>query len=97
MSTTQVLTFSPSPLPRQTMVIQIAIIDDNLVESTENLDGVLTLTTTDDAINLLPSVASISIIDNDGMYISTLKSLTFFNDIIYCISTHVYLYVESRK
>ena len=68
MSTTQVLTFSPSPLPRQAMVIQIAIINDNFVESVENLDGVLTLTTTDDAINLQPSEASISIIDDDGLY-----------------------------
>ena len=67
MSTTQVLTFSPSLLAVQTMVIQIAIIDDSLVESTENLDGVLTLNTTDEAIYLLPSDSSISIIDNDGM------------------------------
>ena len=79
-STTQVLTFSPSQLPRQAMAIQIAIVDDNLVESTENLDGVLTLTTTEDVINLQPSVASISIIDNDGMHIITHKSLTYFND-----------------
>ena len=78
MSTTQVLTFSPSSLAVQTTVIQIAIIDDSLVESTENLDGVLTLNTTDEAINLLPSDLSISIIDNDGMLI-TLKLFISIN------------------
>ena len=41
---------------------------DNLVESTEYLDGVLTLNTTDEAINLQPLEALISIIDNDGTH-----------------------------
>ena len=67
LSATKVLTFSPSSLAIQTTVIQIAIINDNLVESTENLDGVLTLNTIDEAINLQPSEAFISIIDDDGM------------------------------
>ena len=77
-STTQVLTFLPSSLAIQTTVIQIAIIDDSFVESTENLDAVLTLNTIDETINLQPSEASISIIDDDGM-LNTLKLFTSYN------------------
>ena len=78
MSTTQVLTFSPSLLAVQTTIVQISITDDSLVESTENFVGVLTLNTTDEAIYLQPSETSISIIDNDGM-LNTLKCFISYN------------------
>ena len=78
MSATKVLTFSPSSLTIQTTVIQIAIINDNLVESTGNLDGVLTLNTINEAITLQPSEAFISIIDDDGM-LNRLKLFISYN------------------
>lgn len=69
----RVLTFSPSLLARQTMVIRIAIRDDLFVERRENLDGVLVLDAPDPAVTLIPAEASINIIDNDGMYKHTLN------------------------
>ena len=78
MSTTQVLTFSPSLLAVQTTIVQISITDDSFVESTENFVGVLTLNTIDEAINLQPSETSISIIDNDGM-LNALKCFISYN------------------
>ena len=91
-STTQVLTFSPSSLAVQTTVIQIAIIDDRFMESTENLVGVLTLNTIDGAIHLQPSEASISIIDDDGMLIISINLVQLILGIISTsqICHHIY-------
>ena len=66
-STMEVFTFFPSPSARQTLVVNIGITDDLLVEETETLDGVLFLTTNDSAISLAPGETSISIIDDDCM------------------------------
>ena len=61
------------------MVVRISIVDDSFVETTETLDGILFLTSTDPDITFDRAEASISIIDDDGMSsFSTVYLKTFF-------------------
>lgn len=56
------MTFAPSDGDKK--CVNVTIVDDSLVENNEEFS--LTLTTSDSAVSLTSSEATVTIIDNDG-------------------------------
>ena len=51
------------------MSVTVTIIDDNILESTENFLGYLTDPQSQTGVFIMPSTANVNIIDNDGKLI----------------------------
>lgn len=64
-STSAILQFNASVLSR---TVTIEIFNDMFLETNEEFTSVLTLNTTDDPVMLMPREATITILDNDRMY-----------------------------
>ena len=81
-STSVILQFSASVLSR---TVTIEIINDVFLEMNEEFTSMLTLNTTDVSVMLMPREATITILDNDRMYMcsySYLINQTAVNNIL---------------
>ena len=80
------VTFFPSADDRQENVVQINVLDDIFVEDDETLSSVVSLTAADDAIDLNPAVANITILNDDSKFVCASPAL--WGLIFFCCSLY---------